>query len=169
MKLSWKVRSIKKHRKNCKCCLVSLLIVKSQRLSSIQVLNCQCLKGHKFSRLSFTSPLLLSLSWSLSLSLCWLGLVSLSLRTNVWKVTSLKGRSLNVFFQISLSLSLCWSGHVFLSFWSKVSKVKSPVLQVFSKCHCHCQCLCHCQYLCHCQNCKLCKKIWKIVQSCQRL
>ena len=38
-----------KHRKNCECCPVSLLIVKSQRLSWIQVLNCQnCnhLKGH---------------------------------------------------------------------------------------------------------------------------
>ena len=30
------------------CTAVSQLIVKSQRLSSIQVLNCQCLKGHKF-------------------------------------------------------------------------------------------------------------------------
>ena len=40
-----------KHRKNCKCCPVSLLIVRSQRLSWIQVLNCQncnqCLKGNK--------------------------------------------------------------------------------------------------------------------------
>ena len=40
-----------KHRKNCECCPVSQLIVRSQRLSWIQVLNCQncsqCLKGHK--------------------------------------------------------------------------------------------------------------------------
>ena len=37
--------------KNCKCCPVSLLIVRSQRLSRIQVPNCQnyyqCLKCHK--------------------------------------------------------------------------------------------------------------------------
>ena len=41
----------KKHCKNCKCCPASLLIVRQQRLSWIQVLNCQncnqCLKGHK--------------------------------------------------------------------------------------------------------------------------
>ena len=41
----------KKHRKNCECCPVSLLIVRWQRLPWIQVLNCQnfnqCLKGHK--------------------------------------------------------------------------------------------------------------------------
>ena len=30
-----------KHRKNCECCPVSLLIVRKQRLSEIQVLNCQ--------------------------------------------------------------------------------------------------------------------------------
>ena len=30
-----------KHRKNCECCPVSLLIVRKQRLSRIQVLNCQ--------------------------------------------------------------------------------------------------------------------------------
>ena len=40
-----------KHRKNCECCPVSLLIVRQQRLSWIQVLNCQncnqCLKSHK--------------------------------------------------------------------------------------------------------------------------
>ena len=42
---------ITKHHKNCECCPVSLLIVRSQRLSWIQVLNCQncsqCLKTHK--------------------------------------------------------------------------------------------------------------------------
>ena len=41
----------KKHRKNCKCCPVSQLIVRWQILSGIQVLNCQncyqCLKCHK--------------------------------------------------------------------------------------------------------------------------
>ena len=31
-----------KHRKNCKCCPVSLLIVRKQRLPWIQVFNCQC-------------------------------------------------------------------------------------------------------------------------------
>ena len=40
-----------KHRKNCECCPVSQLIVRKQRLSWIQVLNCQncnlCLKWHK--------------------------------------------------------------------------------------------------------------------------
>ena len=30
-----------RHRKNCECCPVSLLIVRSERLSWIQVLNCQ--------------------------------------------------------------------------------------------------------------------------------
>ena len=43
--------NLDKHRKNCECCPVSLLIVRSQRLSCIQVLNCQnfdqCLKCHK--------------------------------------------------------------------------------------------------------------------------
>ena len=50
-----------KHRKNCECCPVSLLIVRQQRLLWIHVLNCQncnyCLKCHK------------SLGLSLSLSL----------------------------------------------------------------------------------------------------
>ena len=40
-----------KHRKNCECCPVSLFIVRQQRLSWIQDLNCrncnQCLKCHK--------------------------------------------------------------------------------------------------------------------------
>ena len=49
------------HRKNCECCPVSLLIVRHQRLSWIQVLNWQncnkCLKCHKCLGLS----LLLSL------------------------------------------------------------------------------------------------------------
>ena len=31
----------RKHRKNCECCPVSQLIVRQQRLSLIQVLNCQ--------------------------------------------------------------------------------------------------------------------------------
>ena len=46
-----------KHRKNCECCPVSQLIVRYQRLSWIQVLNCQncnqCLKCHKSPGLSF--------------------------------------------------------------------------------------------------------------------
>ena len=57
----------KKHRKNCECCPVSQLIVRSQRLSWIQVLNCQnCsqyLKYHK------SLGLLLSLYLSLSIFL----------------------------------------------------------------------------------------------------
>ena len=37
------------HRKNCECCPVSLLIVRSQRLSWIQILNCHhCPKCHKW-------------------------------------------------------------------------------------------------------------------------
>ena len=40
-----------KHRKNCECCPLSQLIVRQQRLSWIQLLNCQncnqCLKCHK--------------------------------------------------------------------------------------------------------------------------
>ena len=46
-----KGRTWRKHRKKCECCPVSLLIVREQRLSRIQVLNCQkcnqCLKCHK--------------------------------------------------------------------------------------------------------------------------
>ena len=64
--------SLKKHRKNCECCPVSPLIVRQQRLSWIQVLNCrnrnQCLKCHKSVWLSLSFPLSLSLSMSLSLS-----------------------------------------------------------------------------------------------------
>ena len=46
------VYAVNKHRKNCECCPVSLLIVRRQRLSCIQVLNCQnwnylCVKYHK--------------------------------------------------------------------------------------------------------------------------
>ena len=46
-----------KHRKNCECCPVSQLNVKKQRLSWIQVLNCQnckqCLNCHKSPWFSF--------------------------------------------------------------------------------------------------------------------
>ena len=49
------LRSVSNHRKNCECCPVSLLIVRQQRLSWIQVLNCQnCnqyLKCHRSLRL----------------------------------------------------------------------------------------------------------------------
>ena len=48
----------KKTRKNCECCPVSLLIVRQQRLSNIQVLNCQtcnqCPKCHKSPGLSLS-------------------------------------------------------------------------------------------------------------------
>ena len=37
----WSFTGKRKHRKNCECCPVSLLIVRNQRLSWIQVLNCQ--------------------------------------------------------------------------------------------------------------------------------
>ena len=44
-------KMLKKHRKNCECCPVSQSIVRYQRLSGIQVLNCkncnQCLNCHK--------------------------------------------------------------------------------------------------------------------------
>ena len=47
-----------KNRKNWECCPVSLLIIRSQRLSWIQVINyknCnQCLKGHKSLGLSLS-------------------------------------------------------------------------------------------------------------------
>ena len=50
-----------KHRKNCECCQVSRLIVWYQRLSWIQVLNCQncnqCLKCQKSPGLSFQNCL----------------------------------------------------------------------------------------------------------------
>ena len=49
--------NILKHRKNWECCPVSQLIVRYQRLSWIQVLNCQncyqCLKCHKSPGLPF--------------------------------------------------------------------------------------------------------------------
>ena len=64
-----------KHRKNCECCPVSLLIVRQQRMSWIQVLNCkncnQCLKCHKSLGLSLS--LSLSVYLSLSLSFFWSG------------------------------------------------------------------------------------------------
>ena len=48
---------LQKHRKNCKCCPVSQLIVRLQWLSWIQDLNCQncnqCLKCHKSPGLSY--------------------------------------------------------------------------------------------------------------------
>ena len=63
----------KKHRKNCECCPVSQLIVRSQRLSWIQVLNCQncsqCLKCHKSLGLLLGGVLKMTLSLSLSLYL----------------------------------------------------------------------------------------------------
>ena len=66
-------KSSEKHRKNCKCCPVSLLIARSQRLSCIQVLNCQncsqCLKCHKSLGLLLGGVLKMSLSLSLSLYL----------------------------------------------------------------------------------------------------
>ena len=62
----WEDMTWPNHRKNCECCPVSQLIVRSQRLSWIQVLNCQncsqCLKCRKSLGLS----LLMSLYWSLS-------------------------------------------------------------------------------------------------------
>ena len=62
----------KKHRKNCECCPVSLLIVRSQRLSWIQFLKCQrcnqCLKSLK-SLFEGALQMYFSLSLSLSLSL----------------------------------------------------------------------------------------------------
>ena len=85
-----------KHRKNCECCPVSQLIVRSQRLSWIQVLNCQncsqCLKCNKSLGLLLGGVLKMSLSLSLSLY---------------------------------LSLSIFWSCHVFSSLWTNVSEVTS--------------------------------------------
>ena len=58
----------KKHRKNCECCPVSLLIVRKQSLSRNQVLNCQkcnqCLKGGNSFGMFFEG--VFQLSWSLS-------------------------------------------------------------------------------------------------------
>ena len=65
-----------KHRNNCKCCPVSLLIVRSQRLSWIQVLN--CLKCQQFHT---SSQAMSRLCHGLCICLC--------LWSNVWKVTSL--------------------------------------------------------------------------------
>ena len=58
--------NLKNSQKKYECCLVALLIVRSQRLSGIQVLkyqNCnQCLKRHKSRGLYLSLTLLLSLS-----------------------------------------------------------------------------------------------------------
>ena len=65
--------TLTKHRKNCECCPVSQLIVRKQRLSWIQVLNCQncsqCLKCQKSLGLLLGGVLKMSYSSSLSLSL----------------------------------------------------------------------------------------------------
>ena len=67
--VTWLQRDFK-HRKNCECCPVSLLIVGQQRMSWIQVLNCkdcnQCLKCHKSLGLSLSLSLSVYLSLSLS-------------------------------------------------------------------------------------------------------
>ena len=88
--------SMAKHRKNYECCPVSQLIVRSQRLSWIQVLNCQncsqCLKCHK------------------SLGLLLGGFLKMSLSLSLY---------------LYLSLSIFWSCHVFSSLWTNVSKVTS--------------------------------------------
>ena len=92
-----------KHRKNCECCPVSLLIVRSQWLSWIQVLNClKCKQFHHFISLSWSMYLHLSLFEKLSFG--WPGRVSSSLWSYVSKVTSLLDRSLKVFFIVFVFL-----------------------------------------------------------------
>ena len=92
---TWVPKKLEKHCKNSECCPVSQLIVRSQRLSWIQDLNCQsfnqCLKCHKSLGLLLGGVLKMSLYLSLSLSKkFWSCHVFSSLWTNVSKVTSLK-------------------------------------------------------------------------------
>ena len=113
----------KKHRKNCECCPVSQLIVRSQRLSWIQVLNCQncsqCLKCHKSLGLLLGGVLKMFLSLSLSLYLSLLiYLVMSCLLITLNKC--LKGHKslgwlLGGVLKMSLSLSLSLSLYLYLS------------------------------------------------------
>ena len=102
----------------CEFCPVLFLIVRSQWLSWIQILNCpncmQCLKGHKYLRLSL-SLLLLLLLLSLSLSFCWSGHVFSSLWSNVSKAKSLEDCSLKVFVDVFVIAFVFVVGQVIFS------------------------------------------------------
>ena len=134
----------KKHRKNCECCPVSQLIVRSQRLSWIQVLNCQncskCLKCNKSLGLLLGGVLKMSLSLSLYLYLSlsiFFGHVmfshhseQMSQRSQVSRM-ALKRGSQNVFVFVIVIVfvfvfvNFFWSCYVFSSLWTNVSKVTS--------------------------------------------
>ena len=115
-----------KHRKNCECCPVSLLIVRSQWLSWSQVLDClKCKQFHTPCHVSvmvsvFVFSFVFVIGWVI---VFWL-VRSYIIITYVSKVTSLEDRSLNVFSKciclchcLCLCICLChdpfcWSGHV---------------------------------------------------------
>ena len=96
----------KKHRKNCECCPVSLLIVRSQWLSWSQVLDClKCKQFHTPCHVSvmvsvFVFSFVFVIGWVI---VFWL-VRSYIIITYVSKVTSLEDRSLNVF---SKCICLC--------------------------------------------------------------
>ena len=136
----------KKHRKNCECCPVSLLIVRSQWLMSwSQVLHCRkCKKFHTLSCLCHGLCICICLCHCLSNCLL-VGQAMyhnhsdhMSQRSQV-SMIALWMYSLNVFvffivfllvrlcflITLSLSLSFFWPGQVFSSLWSNVSKVTS--------------------------------------------
>ena len=100
-----------KHRKNCECCPVSLLIVMSQWLSWIQVLHCP--KWRQFHTCSQAMSCLLCHG----LCICLFFVFGLSNRLCFLII-------LGLYLSLSLSLSFFWSGHVCLSLWSNVLKVQ---------------------------------------------
>ena len=99
-----------KHCKNCECCPVSQLIVRSQRLSWIQVLNCQhcsqCLKCHKSLGLLLGGVLKMYLSLSLLIFLA-MSCLLITLNKGHKSLGLLLGGVLKMSLSSYLSLSIC--------------------------------------------------------------
>ena len=102
-----------KHRKNCECCPVSLLIFRSQRLSWIQVLKCHKSLGLSLSKIVLNCKILVK--WSTNIKIVKIVIiVKLSKIANNVKnlpklskiVTTCKTNGK------SKTLSKCWSGNV---------------------------------------------------------
>ena len=102
-----------KHRKNCECCPVSQLIVRSQNLSWIQFLNCQnCSQNvFVFVFVNFFGHVMSSHHSE-----------QMSQRSHVSRI-ALRRCSQNVF--VFVFVNFFWSCHVFSSLWTNVSKVTS--------------------------------------------
>ena len=127
-----------KHRKNCKCCPVSLLIVRSQWYTWIQVHN--CLKCKQFTQVHTPSHVSVRVHlfvFDFVFFIVWVivfWLVRSCLLINL--IRYLKShKSLGSLFEYVLLMSLSlyciylwhciflWSGHIPSSLWSYVSKV----------------------------------------------